>query len=346
MLTSDFDFNLPPELIAQQPFFPKEQTRMLVFRDGEIEDKRVLQLVDFLSAGDLLVFNDVRVIKAFLKVKILRNSKEVSLNLDQEIRKNLWQALCRGSKKVKDGNRLQIAEDFFCTVQKKLENGFLEIEFDCDDLVQKLEKHGLTPLPPYIKRDGKNEADDKNYQTIYAAQGMAAAAPTAGLHFNDKIFSLLKDKKIQTAFVTLNVGAGTFLPVKSESVLEHKMHSESFFITKETAQIINETKLNGGRIVAVGTTALRALESSANARGEVVATDLNETRHTKIFIYPGYQFKVIDGLVTNFHLPKSTLFMLVCALIGKENAHRVYAHAIAQQYRFYSYGDCSLLMRS
>lgn len=343
MLTSDFDFNLPSELIAQQPFFPKEETRMLVFQDNKILDAKLSALVDFLQEGDVLVFNDARVIKAKLSAKILRNSTNLEFNLDQE-NQGIWSALCRPAKKVKTGDILEIAEDFFAEVIEKTNDGFIKIKFDCDEniLLQKLEKYGATPLPPYIKRDQKNSTDQKNYQTIYAANGVAAAAPTAGLHFNEKIFAALAAKKINKAFVTLNVGAGTFLPVRSDSILDHKMHCESFSISPESAEIINQTKLHGGRIIAVGTTSLRVLESVADENGLLKSTNSN----TKIFIFPPYKFKIVDALMTNFHLPKSTLFMLVCAFVGKENACKIYSHAISQNYRFYSYGDASLLFKN
>ncbi len=346
ILTSDFDFDLPQESIAQEPFFPKEETKMLVFKDGKILDKQVLQLVDFLQEGDLLVFNDAKVIKAKLSAKILRNLAILDFNLDQEIDdKGLWQALCRPAKKVKVDDILQISPDFSAQVIEKTDDGFIKIRFNYagDKLLKMLDIHGFTPLPPYIKRNEENFDDLKNYQTIYAKNGTAVAAPTAGLHFNEKIFSLLEEKKINKTFITLNVGAGTFLPVRSDLITDHKMHYETFFISKESAKIINETKARGGRIIAVGTTSLRALESAAN---------LNENQNvafgsfnTNIFIYPPYKLKVVDILMTNFHLPKSTLFMLICAFVGKKNAFEIYDHAIKNGYRFYSYGDASLLFK-
>jgi S-adenosylmethionine:tRNA ribosyltransferase-isomerase len=220
----------------------------------------------------------------------------------------------------------------------------LQIKFDCegDELLSKLEKYGAIPLPPYIKREAENKDDLKNYQTIYASKGTAVAAPTAGLHFNENIFATLEAKKIQKVFVTLNVGAGTFLPVRSDFLADHKMHEEFFTLSKEAADTINKAKKNGKRIIAVGTTSLRVLESAASENGELKAMQKN----TKIFIYPPYKFKIVDGLMTNFHLPKSTLFMLICAFLGKEKAFETYNHAIANNYRFYSYGDSSLLFNS
>lgn len=289
----------------------------------------------------MLVFNDVKVIKAKLKARCKRNNIEIEFNLDQEIAPKLWRGLVRGIKKIKDGDLLEISDDFVVEVEKKLEDGFALFRFQNNDYLEKLDKYGLVPLPPYIKREEKKSADEKNYQTIYAKQGRAVAAPTAGLHFTDKIFALLNEKKIKKVFVTLNVGAGTFLPVRSETLQDHKMHEESFFISQETVDIINNAKARKGRIVAVGTTSLRVLESIADENGILKQANTK----TKIFIYPPYKFKVVDVLMTNFHLPKSTLFMLVCAFVGKEKAHEIYNHAVESQYRFYSYGDASLLIR-
>lgn len=341
--TSDFDFTLPPELIASEPFFPKEETKMLVFDGEKILDKQIINLIDFLQEGDVLVFNDAKVIKAKLSGTILRNSAKLDFNLDQEI-DGLWQSLCKPAKKVKTGDEIEIAPDFFAKVEEKSDDGFIKIKFDCDgnELLSKFEKYGEVPLPPYIKREEKNREDQKNYQTYYAKNGVAVAAPTAGLHFNEKIFSLLDDKKIKKAFVTLNVGAGTFLPVRSEKIEDHNMHSEFFSISDDACKIINEAKKNGKKIVAVGTTSMRVLESIANEKGEVKATATN----TKIFIYPSYKFKIVDVLMTNFHLPKSTLFMLISAFVGTKKAFEIYNHAIKNKYRFYSYGDSSLLFKN
>jgi S-adenosylmethionine:tRNA ribosyltransferase-isomerase len=341
--TSDFDFDLPPELIAQAPFFPREETKMLVFNGASILDSQVISLNNFLQEGDVLVFNDARVIKAKLSAIISRNSARLDFNLDQE-RDGLWQALCRPAKKVKAGDNLEIAPDFSALVIEKTDDGFIKIKFDCveNELLSKLEKYGSIPLPPYIKREEENKSDLKNYQTIYAANGTAVAAPTAGLHFNEKIFSELEKKKIQKVFVTLNVGAGTFLPVRSDFLQDHKMHSEFYSISEESAKIINDAKKNGKKIVAVGTTSLRVLESCADENGLVISQKTN----TEIFIFPPYKFKIVDILMTNFHLPKSTLFMLICAFVGKEKAFEIYNHAISNGYRFYSYGDSSLLFKN
>lgn len=330
---------------------------MLVFDGEKILDRQVINLTDFLQEGDVLVFNDARVIKAKLTAKILRNSAQLDFNLDQAIKPThdlrlttddyCWQALCRPAKKVKVGDELEIASDFFAQVKEKTDDGFIKIKFDCSDeeLLKKLEKYGSIPLPPYIKRestvDGRQSSDLKNYQTYYAKNGIAVAAPTAGLHFNEKLFAALDAKKIEKTFVTLNVGAGTFLPVRSDNLKDHKMHSEFFSISEETAEKINLAKSRGKKIVAVGTTSLRVLESATDENGRVNPMSTS----TKIFIYPPYKFKIVDILMTNFHLPKSTLFMLICAFVGKEKAFELYNHAISHNYRFYSYGDSSLLFR-
>lgn len=340
--TSDFDFNLPEGLIAHQPFFPKEETKMLVYKNRELLDQQIINLIDFLNPGDVLVFNDARVIKAKLSANILRNQAKLDFNLDQET-DGVWQALCRPAKKVQEGDELKIADDFFADVVFKSDDGFIKVKFDCQgkELEEKIEKYGTVPLPPYIKRGEEKPSDQINYQTIYAANGTAVAAPTAGLHFTDKIFKLLEEKQVKKTFVTLNVGAGTFLPVRTENIRYHKMHEEFFIISDQTAKIINEARANGNKVIAVGTTSLRSLESAADENGNLKAT----ATKTDIFIYPGYKFKIVDMLMTNFHLPKSTLFMLVSAFVGQDEARKLYDHAIDNEYRFYSYGDSSLLFR-
>ncbi len=341
MLVSEFDFFLPQNLIAQKPFFPKEQTKMLVYDGTKIQDQNIINLLDFLQEGDVLVFNNAKVINAKLNAKILRSNSNLSFNLDQEIEPKIWQVLVRGSKKIKDGDLIEIAPHFQVKIIKKNDDGSAIIEFFDDDYLQKLERYGSIPLPPYIKRENKDLADQTNYQTIYAAEGKAVAAPTAGLHFTENMFKLLDQKKVNKVFITLNVGAGTFLPVRSEKITEHKMHQESFCLSVNAANIINQAKKGKKRIIAIGSTSLRVLESCANADGSVKPTN----GKTNIFIYPPYKFKVVDILMTNFHLPKSTLFMMICAFVGKEKAVEIYNHAIKNNYRFYSYGDSSLLFR-
>lgn len=346
MNLEEFNFFLPQELIAQEPFFPKEQTKMLVCKGSEISDSNIINLIDFLQEQDVLVFNNARVIKAKLMAKIARSAVAVEFNLDQQVfetpsnGKIIWRAICRGSRKVRDADIVEFAPDFSAKV-KKLDEGFCLLEFDENNFEKNIEKYGLVPLPPYIKRDSKKEGDEENYQTIYAKDGSAVAAPTAGLHFTEKMFSLLEEKKIKKVFVTLNVGAGTFMPVRCDNILDHKMHEEYYSISTESAKIINEAKASGGRIIAVGTTSLRVLESASDENGILKA----QAKKTNIFIYPSYKFKVVDLLITNFHLPKSTLFMLICAFVGKDRALEIYSHAIAKKYRFYSYGDASLLFK-
>lgn len=314
---------------------------MLVYKDGLIHDKQLIDLLDFLQEGDVLVFNNAKVVKAKLQAVVRRSGAQIDFNLDQEVENGAWRAIVRGAKKVRQGDILEIAPDFTAQIINQPEDGFVLLKFLQENIFELLDKYGSIPLPPYIKRDKKLVDDLQNYQTIYAAQGSAVAAPTAGLHFNENIFAKLDAKKIKKVFVTLNVGAGTFMPVRSERLQDHKMHEEFFSISQETAQIINDAKAAGSRIVAVGTTSLRVLESVADENGKLRAA----TMKTNIFIYPPYKFKVVDILMTNFHLPKSTLFMLICAFVGKEKAFEIYNHAIEKEYRFFSYGDASLLIR-
>ena len=351
--TSDFNFNLPDESIAHQPFSPKELTKLLVCENGAISDKQIIDLIDFLQEGDVLVFNDVKVVRAKLSAIISRSGAKLDFNLDQEIQNisnnnvlepsGIWNALCRPAKKVKEGDELIISDNFQAKVLEKTDDGFIKVKFNCskNELSSNLEKFGSIPLPPYIKREKKEENDQINYQTIYASNGTAVAAPTAGLHFTDKIFDLLESKKVKKAFITLNVGAGTFLPVRAEEIKDHKMHEECFSIDEKAANTINQARQDGKRIIAVGTTSLRTLEAASDKSGHIEA----QNTKTNIFIYPGYTFKIVDILMTNFHLPKSTLFMLVCAFVGKEKAFEIYEHAISSKYRFYSYGDSSLLFK-
>lgn len=347
MLLSEFDFTLPKELIAQNPLKDKSLTKLLVFDGKKIVNSYFNNIIDFLQEEDVLVFNDVKVIKAKLLAKIKENNIKVEFNLDQEIfdenyceNKTVWRSICKGSRKIKENDIIVFEENFEAKIIKKFEDGFCLLEFVRENFFKNLEKYGKVPLPPYIKRENfANKEDEKNYQTIYAKNGSGVAAPTAGLHFSEEIFAKLRKKNIQQVFLTLNVGAGTFLPVRTQKIMEHKMHQEYFEISKETCEIINEAKKNNKRIIAVGTTSLRVLESVCDENGFVKSFKGT----TDIFIYPGYKFKIIDGLITNFHLPKSTLFMLVCAFLGKENACKIYENAIANSYRFFSYGDSSFL---
>lgn len=339
--TEDFNFNLPSQLIAQEPFEEKEKTPMLIFKDNQIIDKKINDLIDYFSDGDVIVFNKVKVIKAKFRGKVSNSDNFIDFNLDQELEDGSWKALCRPAKKVKNNDKIIIAADFCADIEQKNNDGSIIIKFNYsgDKLMKLIEKYGNVPLPPYIKRSHQSLRDEKNYQTIYAKNGMAVAAPTAGLHFNDNLLKKLLQKNIQQVFLTLNVGAGTFLPVRTENIQDHQMHHERFVLSEDDCNIINYAKKHQKKIIAVGTTSLRALESSVDNCGILRP----QNRYTNIFIYPPYNFKVVDVLLTNFHLPKSTLFMLICAFVGYENALKIYDHAIKNQYRFYSYGDASLL---
>ncbi len=337
--TNDFDFNLPEKLIAHKPFYPRQKAKMLVFQNNLVSDKKIENLIEYLQDGDVMVFNDTKVIKA--KLSGTRDDVKIEINLHKNLDKNIWQVMAKPAKRLKIDQIFKISDDFFAKVIKKHENGFIDLEFNCfgNKFYQNLEKYGQVPLPPYIKREIKNEKDEINYQTIFAKEPGAVAAPTAGLHFTKELFEQLETKKVKKVFVTLNVGAGTFLPVKSEFIKDHEMHEEYFTINEETCNIINEARKSGKRIVAVGTTSLRVLESAIDKNNQLQP----QSRDTNIFIYPPYKFKIVDILMTNFHLPKSTLFMLISAFIGKKNAKNLYQHAIKEQYRFYSYGDACLL---
>lgn len=342
--TEDFNFNLPSQLIAQEPFEEKEKTPMLIYKDNQIIDKKINDLIDYFSDGDVMVFNKVKVIKAKFRGNIDNSDSFLDFNLDQELENGTWKALCRPAKKAKKSHKIIIATDFFAEIVEKNDDGSIIIKFNAhgDKLTSLIEKYGEVPLPPYIKRSHHNSYDEKNYQTIYAASGAAVAAPTAGLHFTDNLLKKLLQKNIQQIFLTLNVGAGTFLPVRTANIQDHQMHHEKFILNDSQCDIINYAKKHQKKIIAVGTTSLRALESSVDEFGLLTP----QNRYTNIFIYPPYNFKVVDVLLTNFHLPKSTLFMLICAFVGYENAMKIYQHAIANHYRFYSYGDASLLFSS
>jgi S-adenosylmethionine:tRNA ribosyltransferase-isomerase len=339
--TSDFDFNLPEELIAKEPFSPRQKANMLVCENQEFEDQKVEDLLSHLKEGDVMVFNDVKVIKA--KVHGFRDKGKIQINLNKHLKDNVWQVLAKPAKKLKIGDIFKVADDFFAKVIAKEKNRSVDLEFNCQDseFYEKLEKYGKVPLPPYIKREKENKMDEVNYQTIFANQPGGLAAPTAGLHFTEELMAEIKKKKIKIAFVTLNVGSGTFTPVKSKLIKDHDMHEEYFTINKEACDILNTAKRTHNRVIAVGTTSLRVLESAVNSDNLLEP----QSKDTNIFIYPPYKFKMVDILMTNFHLPRSTLFMLISAFIGKDNAANLYEHAIKKRYRFYSYGDACLLKK-
>lgn len=342
MLTlSDFDFPLPPELIAQTALPDRSASRLLVVQtdaDGtRLADRAFSDLIEYLRPQDLLVFNDTRVIKArFFGHKPSGGKVEVLIERLLDDRSALAQV--RASKTPAEGSTLRLADAFDVTVGPRVDQ-FFTLRFP-EPALDLIERHGRLPLPPYIEHD-PDAYDESRYQTVYARKPGAVAAPTAGLHFDDALFARLDAHGVRRAFLTLHVGAGTFQPVRTENIAEHKMHSEWYEISPALAQAVQETRAAGGRVIAVGTTSLRALESAATPDGTLTAG----SGDTDIFITPGYRFRVVDALITNFHLPKSTLLMLVSALAGIEPIRLAYRHAVAQRYRFFSYGDAMLLER-
>lgn len=337
-----FDFDLEPELIALRPAPGRDGARLLVVRDGKSEDREVLDLPDYFQAGDVLVFNDTRVIPARLSGRRRQAKIEVTLHMNEG--QGRWRAFARPAKKLSPEDIIVFSATLEATVCAKGDGGEVTLQFNAagEALRMALEEAGVMPLPPYIAaRRPVDERDLIDYQTIYGVKEGAVAAPTAGLHFTDRLLEKLSAKGVIFTHVTLHVGAGTFLPVKVADTRDHKMHAEWGEIGTGTAKIINQAHDRGKRVIAVGTTSLRLLESAADETG---------TMHpfsgtTDIFITPGYKFRSADILMTNFHLPKSTLFMLVSAFAGYDRMQAAYAHAIEKQYRFYSYGDSSLLFR-
>jgi len=343
MRTELFDFPLPPELIAQHPVRPRDAARLLVVRPEGLLDRRVLDLPELLRPGDLLVLNDTRVLPVRLYGK--RGDAGVEVTLFQLEAPTRWRAFAKPARKCRTGDVLAFAPDLAARVVATGEGGEVALDFRCEDtaLRELLEQHGAMPLPPYIRRPkGGDPRDLKDYQTLFARREGAIAAPTAALHFTPRLMTNLAARGIDHAFLTLHVGAGTFLPVKVADARDHVMHAEHFEVSAETAERINDARAAGGRIVAAGTTVLRTLETTAGHAGRVVPS----SGETTLFVTPGYRFKAVDLLLTNFHLPRSTLFMLVAAFSGLERMQRAYAHAIAGRYRFYSYGDACLLERA
>ncbi len=336
-----FDFDLPQERIALRPVSPRDAARMLcVSGDGRMEDAHVLDLPKRLRAGDCLVFNDTRVIPAQLEGR--RGEAKIGATLHKRIDLRRWQAFIRNAKRLKAGDEIVFGGGVTVTAEERFADGSFILFFHGEEAVEiLLDRAGTMPLPPYIaSKRGIDEADKSDYQTMFAQNDGAVAAPTASLHFTPRLTEALAEAGIGHETLTLHVGAGTFLPVKAEDTDAHQMHSEWGRIDAATAERLNAVRAKGGRIIAVGTTVLRLLESAA--RDDKVIHPFEGD--TAIFITPGYRFKAIDGLMTNFHLPKSTLFMLVSALMGLDVMRAAYAHAIAQEYRFYSYGDSSLLI--
>ena len=340
MLKSDFYYDLPEELIAQTPLEPRDSSRLMKIdrKSGEIIHDRFYNIADYLREGDLLVMNDSKVFPArILGVKEDTGVPCEFLLLNQKAG-NTWETLVRPGRRLKVGARVKFSDELSAEVIEVIDDGNRIVRFDFDGVFfDILDRIGQMPLPPYITEKLK---DKDRYNTIYCHETGSAGAPTAGLHFTDNVFGKLKEKGVDTAFVTLHVGLGTFRPVKEENILDHKMHVEQYSVPEETAKKIAECKKRGGRVIAVGTTSCRTLEATAQAHGEVVAC----TESTGIFIYPGYEFKVIDGLITNFHLPESTLIMLVSAFLGKEKTFNAYETAIKERYRFFSFGDSMAIL--
>ncbi|HKT85883.1 MAG TPA: tRNA preQ1(34) S-adenosylmethionine ribosyltransferase-isomerase QueA [Novosphingobium sp.] len=336
-----FDFDLPPERIALRPAKPRDAARMLVIEgSGPLVDRHVRDLPELLRAGDVLVFNDTRVIPAQLEGR--RGEARIGATLHKRRDLRRWQAFVRNAKRLRPGDRVEFPAGVSAIAEERHEDGSWTLLFEGDEPVEVLlERAGRMPLPPYIAgRRETDEADKSDYQTMFAREKGAVAAPTAALHFTPGLIGRLEAAGIVCETLTLHVGAGTFLPVKVEDTAEHRMHAEWGRIDAATADRLNAARAAGGRLVAVGTTSLRLLESAVGD-GDVIRPFEGDTA---IFITPGYRFRAVDGLMTNFHLPKSTLFMLVSALMGLERMQAAYAHAIAEEYRFYSYGDSSLLL--
>ena len=341
MKTSDFFYHLPEQLIAQTPLEKRDCSRLLVLEkaSGKITHKQFTDIVDYLNPNDCLILNDTKVLPARIFGSREDTSTVVEFVLLKQITYDTWECLAGPGKRAKEGKRFVFSDGILkAEVIAVKEDGNRILKFEWDgSFFDVLDKVGQMPLPPYIKE--KLEDKDR-YQTVYSKNLGSAAAPTAGLHFTEELLLKIKNKGIKIGFVTLHVGLGTFRPVKVEDVTQHKMHTESYFVSDKTAQLINDTKKNGGRVVAVGTTTLRTLEGVMQQHGQIKEC----SGDTSIFIYPGYEFKCVDNLVTNFHLPESTLIMLVCALAGYDNVMSAYKVAVEQKYRFFSFGDAMLIV--
>lgn len=340
MKTSDFYYDLPEELIAQTPVEPRNSSRLMVLprNGGEIKHKHFYDLPEFLKPSDCLVLNNTRVLPARLYGTREDTGAAVEFVLLRQHGNKLWECLAGPGKKAKTGYKFKFSDKLTATVTDVLEDGNRMIEFACEgDFFAVLDEVGQMPLPPYIKEKLK---DKERYQTVYSKDAGSAAAPTAGLHFTKEMLESIKAMGVNIAYVTLHVGLGTFRPVKVEDVTQHKMHTEHYYIPEEAAKTINETRKNGGRVICVGTTSCRTVESCAKKYGEIKEC----SGDTDIFIYPGFEFKCMDGLITNFHLPESTLIMLVSAFAGYDNVMNAYNTAVKERYRFFSFGDAMLIL--
>ncbi len=340
MKKSDFYYSLPDELIAQTPLEPRDSSRLMKIcrESGEIEHRHFYDLPEYLNKGDLLVLNNSKVFPARIYGTKRGTGVPCELLLLEQRSRDTWETLVRPGRRLKKGAKVDFSDELSAEILETLDGGNRLVKFSYDGVFfDILDRIGQMPLPPYITEKLR---DRNRYNTIYSRETGSSAAPTAGLHFTENVFSALRENGVETAFVTLHVGLGTFRPVKEENILEHKMHTEHFTIPPETAEKIKACRERGGRVVAVGTTTCRTLESAAQKYGEPVPC----SESTDIFIYPGYEFKVIDGLVTNFHLPESTLIMLVSAFLGREKTLRAYENAIKERYRFFSFGDSMLII--
>ena len=340
MKTSDFYYDLPEELIAQTPLERRDASRLMVLdrRTGEVTHRHFYDIVEYLQPGDCLVMNDSRVLPARL-MGHRPTGGVVEVLLLRDLGNKCWECLCKPGRKMQPGNQVLFGDgELTATVREVREDGNRVMEFHYEGIfLEILERLGKMPLPPYIKAELK---DQERYQTVYSREVGSAAAPTAGLHFTQELLDKIRAKGVSTAFVTLHVGLGTFRPVKAEEITDHHMHSELCMMNQETADLLNATRARGGRIICVGTTSCRTLESLVNSDGSFCAG----SKWTEIFIYPGYTFKAMDGLITNFHLPESTLVMLVSAFAGREHILAAYKQAVEQRYRFFSFGDAMCIL--
>ena len=339
MKTQDFYYDLPEELIAQTPLEQRDSSRLLVLdrKTGQLQHRHFFDIIEFLKPGDCLVLNNSRVLPARL-IGHRPTGGAVEVLLLRDLGEKKWECLCKPGRKMQVGSQVIFGDgELTATVREIREDGNRVVEFHYEGIfLEVLERLGKMPLPPYIKAE---LADQERYQTVYSKEVGSAAAPTAGLHFTQELLEKVRQKGVRTAFVTLHVGLGTFRPVKAEEITEHHMHSELCMLSQETADILNETKAAGGRIVCVGTTSCRTLESLAREDGTFCAS----SKWTEIFIYPGYRFKAMDALITNFHLPESTLVMLVSAFAGRESVLHAYEEAVKERYRFFSFGDAMFI---
>ncbi len=339
MNINDFDYELPQNLIAQTPIKNRSDSRLLVMdkETGELTDTIFKNVKDYLKKGDVLVLNDTKVLPARIFGKKEDTGAHIELLLLKNVEKDIWECLCRPFKRVKVGSKIIFNDELSCIVTEKLEEGIIHVDFTYKGIfIEIIERLGLMPLPPYIHEELK---DQSRYQTVYAKYLGSAAAPTAGLHFTKELLKEIEDMGVEILYVTLHVGLGTFRPVQETDITKHKMHFESFSMTQKVADRLNEAKKKQRKIYAVGTTSTRTLEAIMTKYKRFV--ECNES--TDIFIYPGYEFKAIDGLITNFHLPKSTLLMLVSALTSREKILNAYHHAIDNEYRFFSFGDAMFI---